>query len=99
MSVRPSTRSRRERAHVELHPHGGDWLQDLVFGLNDGVVTTLVFVIAVAGVAASRIVLVGLGEVIAGGVSMTLGGFLASRTAQEVLDERVATERLEIQNE
>jgi vacuolar iron transporter family protein len=84
---------------VELHPHGGDWLQDVVFGLNDGLVTTLVFVIAVSGVAASRIVVVALGEVIAGGVSMTLGGFLASRTAREVLDQRVATEQLEIRSE
>lgn len=92
-------RWRRERDPAELHPHGGDWLQDVVFGLNDGIVTTLVFVIAVGGVAASRIVLVALGEVIAGGVSMTLGGFLASRTAQEVLDERVATERHEILSE
>ena len=67
--------------------------------LNDGVVTTLVFVIAVSGVAASRIVLVALGEVIAGGISMTLGGFLASRTAREIVDERVATERHEIRSE
>ena len=30
---------------------------------------------------------------------MTLGGFLAPRTAGEVLEQRVATERLEIQSE
>src|SRR6202163_1889210 len=30
----------------ELHPHAGDWLRDAVFGLNDGVVTTLVFILA-----------------------------------------------------
>jgi VIT1/CCC1 family predicted Fe2+/Mn2+ transporter len=99
MSMRPPNRSRRDGEPVELHPHGGDWLQDVVFGLNDGIVTTLVFVIAIAGVAASRVVLVALGEVIAGGVSMTLGGFLASRTGQEVLAERVATEQFEIRSE
>ena len=33
----------RPAGRVELHGHGGDWLQDVVFGLNDGVVTTLLF--------------------------------------------------------
>jgi len=89
----------KKDAPVEFHQHGGDWLQDVVFGLNDGLVTTLVFVIAVSGVAASRIVLVALGEIIAGGVSMTLGGFLASRTAREVMEQRIATEQLEIRSE
>jgi VIT1/CCC1 family predicted Fe2+/Mn2+ transporter len=94
-----TSQASRQEAPVEFHEHGGDWLQDVVFGLNDGLVTTLVFVIAVSGVAASRTVLVALGEVIAGGVSMTLGGFLASRTAREVLEQRIATEQLEIRSE
>ena len=25
----------------EQHPHRGDWLREIVFGLNDGLVTTL----------------------------------------------------------
>lgn len=86
-------------ASGELHPHGGDWLQDVVFGLNDGVVTTLVFILAVSSVASSNVVLVGLGEVIAGGVSMTLGGFLASRTERSLRAKRIATEKHEIREE
>ena len=89
----------RPGQRVELHGHGGDGLEDVVFGLDDGVVTTLVFVIAVSGVAASQIVLIAMGEVIAGGVSMTLGGFLAARTEQDVITQRIATEELEIQTE
>src|SRR5579884_2008470 len=57
----------------EQHPHRGEWLRDIVFGLNDGLVTTLVFIMVVNGVAAGRVVLVALGEVIAGGLSMALG--------------------------
>jgi VIT1/CCC1 family predicted Fe2+/Mn2+ transporter len=54
----------------------------------------------VSGVAsASAIVLVALAEVAAGGISMTLGGYLAARTEHEVLDKRIATERYEIENE
>ncbi len=83
----------------EQHPHGGDWLREIVFGLNDGLVTTLVFIMAVSEVAPSRLLLVVLGEVIAGGISMALGGFLSARTAKEVLDKRIATERYEIEHE
>ena len=32
----------------EQHPHKGDWLREIVFGLNDGLVTTLVFIMAVS---------------------------------------------------
>jgi VIT1/CCC1 family predicted Fe2+/Mn2+ transporter len=35
----------------------------------------------------------------AGGVSMALGGYLSSRTAHEVLEQRIATERHEIKHE
>ena len=82
---------------VEQHPHGGDWLRDMVFGLNDGLVTTLVFIMTVSGIAQpSALVLIALSEVIAGGVSMALGGYLSARTDLEVLERRIATERHEI---
>jgi vacuolar iron transporter family protein len=83
----------------EQHPHGGDWLREIVFGLNDGLVTTLVFIMAVSEIAPSRLLLVVLGEVLAGGISMALGGFLSARTAKQILDQRIATERYEIEHE
>jgi len=86
-------------AIAERHPHGGDWLRELVFGLNDGLVTTLVFVVAVGAVAHASLVRIALGELFAGGVSMGLGGFLAARTEQQVLARRIATERHEIADE
>jgi VIT1/CCC1 family predicted Fe2+/Mn2+ transporter len=87
-------------AHQELHPHTGDWLRELVFGLNDGLVTTLVFLMTVSTLAkASTVVLFALGEVAAGGISMALGGYLSARTEHEVLDRRIATERWEIRHE
>src|SRR6266851_3943851 len=60
----------------EQHPHGGDWLREIVFGLNDGLVTTLVFIMAVSQIAQARLLLVVLGEVLAGGISMALGGLI-----------------------
>ncbi len=83
----------------EQHPHRGDWLREIVFGLNDGLVTTLVFIMAVSEVAPGRLLLVVLGEVMAGGISMALGGYLSARTAKQVLDRRIATERYEIEHE
>src|SRR6266700_2655326 len=83
----------------EQHPHKGDWLREIIFGLNDGLVTTLVFLMAVSGTASSNLLLIMLGEVMAGGVSMALGGYLSARTEQEVLEQRIATERYEIENE
>jgi len=83
----------------EQHPHGGDWLRGFIFGLNDGLVTTLVFIMAISTVAHSRLVLIAVGEMLAGGVSMGLGGYLSSRTAREVLERRIATEQHEISQE
>src|SRR6266571_9130878 len=83
----------------EQHPHRGDWLREIVFGLNDGLVTTLVFIMAVSEIAPARLLLVVLGEVLAGGISMALGGYLAARTARQILDQRIATERYEIEHE
>ncbi len=83
----------------EQHPHRGEWLRDIVFGLNDGLVTTLVFIMVVNGVAAGRVVLVALGEVIAGGLSMALGAYLSAETASDIRDYRIAMERHEIRNE
>src|SRR5690242_7789338 len=103
MSIQPTpvdpVESEAPRLPAELHPHGGDWLRDIVFGLNDGLVTTLVFLMAVSELAPQRLLLIVLGEVSAGGISMALGGYLSARTEQQVLDQRIATERFEIQHE
>lgn len=83
----------------ERHPHAGEWLREIVFGLNDGLVTTLVFVMVVSSVASSHVVLIALGEVVAGGISMALGGYLSADTALNIRDYRVAIERHEIRHE
>lgn len=83
----------------EQHPHGGSWLREIVFGLNDGLVTTLVFIMVVSAAAPTHLILIVLGEVLAGGISMALGGYLSARTAKEVLEKRIATERYEIKHE
>ena len=98
---REESSSARARPHEERHPHGGDWLREIVFGLNDGLVTTLVFIMAASAVAQTHaaLLLVALSEIAAGGVSMALGGYLAARTERDILEHRIATERHEIEHE
>jgi vacuolar iron transporter family protein len=96
----PTRREPGSRHQEEFHPHRGDWLRELVFGLNDGLVTTLVFLMTVSTLArANTIVLIALGEVAAGSISMALGGYLSARTEHDVLDQRIATEQWEIAHE
>lgn len=84
----------------EQHPHGGDWLRELVFGLNDGLVTTLVFILTVSALAAhATLAVIALSEIVAGGVSMALGGYLSAKTEHDILQQRIATERAEIADE
>lgn len=85
----------------ERHPHGGEWLRAIVFGLNDGLVTTLVFIMAASAVAQTHaaLLLIALSEIAAGGISMMLGGYLSARTDRDVLVYRIATESQEIATE
>ena len=54
---------------------------------------------AVSEVATTQLLPVVLGEVLAGGISIVLGGYLSARTAKQVLARRIATERYEIEHE
>ena len=85
----------------EKHPHSGGWLREIVFGLNDGLVTTLVFIMAASMVANTHtaLLLVIVSEISAGGISMALGGFLSAETDRDLLAYRIATERKEIATE
>jgi VIT1/CCC1 family predicted Fe2+/Mn2+ transporter len=70
-------------------------------GLNDGVITTLVFALSVAGASGtnSTVVIAGLAEMFAGGVSMFLGGFLSGQSEKEAAEHQIAVERQEIESE
>jgi VIT1/CCC1 family predicted Fe2+/Mn2+ transporter len=89
-------------ATQERHEHPSELLGPLILGLNDGIVTTLVFVLSVAQASSGRtrtVVLAGLAEMLAGGVSMFLGGFSAARATREAYDYQVDVERGEIHHE
>src|SRR5438874_2171704 len=62
----------------ERHHHPHELLGDVLLGLNDGIATTLVFALSVSGAATSQstVVLAGLAEMLAGGVSFVAGAFV-----------------------
>lgn len=75
---------RRESLHVE--PQGAaatarHYIRDLVFGANDGIITTFAVVSGVAGGQLSQlaVLVIGAANLAADGVSMGVGNFLAIR--------------------
>lgn len=83
----------------ERHHHPPPFIGHIILGLNDGIVTTLVFALSVAGAAPHSVVLAGLAEMFAGGVAMFLGASVASVSEQEAAHHQIAVERHEIEHE
>lgn len=81
------------RLHEEADIHGSkfrEYIQDIVLGGNDGIVTTFAVVAGTAGAQLSSIVVIilGLANLLADGISMGAGVFLSLRS------ERDRTERI-----
>jgi len=82
------------------HPTSGQFLRDIVFGANDGVVTAIGFLVGIAGsVTEQRIVVIaGALTIIAGAASMALGNYLAVKSQREFYDAMEKIENWEIDN-
>lgn len=94
---------------IAQHPHkkyhDEDWhtprgrqIREVVFGMNDGLVSTVGFVAGVTGsVNNSRIVfMTGMAAITAGAVSMFLGAYLASKSQREFFEREIDREKREI---
>ncbi len=71
--------------HRDSEPHGstlGPYIHDIVYGANDGIVTTFAVVSGVAGaeLASYIIVILGFANVLADGLSMGLGNYLSGKS-------------------
>jgi len=107
-SVRPvpSSALRRlaeplKRYHDEAwHTPQGRLIREIIFGVNDGVISTLGFL---AGVTATlgetrAIALGGIAAAIAGAVSMGAGAFVASKSQRAFFEAEIAREAWEIEH-
>ena len=103
--VRTWFKNKDEVQHPHKRYHDEDWhtpkgrqIREVVFGMNDGLVSTVGFVAGVTGsIKDSRIVfLTGMAAIVAGAVSMFLGAYLASKSQKEFFEMEIAREKREI---
>jgi predicted membrane protein (TIGR00267 family) len=76
--------------------HGGSGVRDMIFGANDGLVSTLAFVAGVMGaITDSYVVLLsGIAELFAGTISMAAGAYQSSKSELEVLERESQKEEI-----
>ena len=76
----------------------GAAVRNLVFGANDGLVSTLSLVSGISGASSSSnvVVVAGLTGLIAGTISMAAGAFISVRSQREVYDQEIKKEAEEI---
>ncbi|KAJ1967117.1 Protein ccc1 [Dispira parvispora] len=85
--------------HAEKHTDGADFVRDAILGLSDGL--TVPFALA-AGLSSldntALVVTAGLAELVAGAISMGLGGYLAGKSEIDHYDSEKKREYQEVQD-
>lgn len=87
--------------HKEEAIHGrrlGPFIQDIVYGANDGIITTFAVVAGSSGaeLAHGVVVILGLANLVADGISMGMGNFLSLRSERDQYRQVCAEEQREI---
>ncbi len=82
----------------DWHTPEGRLIREFVFGINDGLVTTVGFIAGVTGALINlKIVLMsGMAEIVAGTVSMFFGAYLATKSQNEFYRKEINREMREI---
>ncbi|KAJ3076028.1 hypothetical protein HDU98_005977 [Podochytrium sp. JEL0797] len=84
-------------SHDEPHFGGAEIVRDIVVGLSDGLTVPFALTAGLASLGDSRfVVLAGMAEIVAGAISMGLGGYLAGKSEIEHYDSEYAREEQEI---
>src|SRR3972149_3864741 len=82
------------------HPASGEFLRDIVFGANDGVVTAIGFLVGISGSIANQgvVVVAGILTIVAGSASMALGDYLGVKSQREHYEAMEKIERWEMKH-
>jgi len=85
---------KKERWH-----RGGESIGDIIFGVNDGLLSTFSLVMGVSGAVTnnSYILLSGLAGAIAGAISMAAGAYISTKSTLEVYHKHLKTEKMEME--
>jgi len=83
-----------------VHISGAGFVRDLVFGMNDGLLSmvSLVSGIAAAGASSQIVVLAGVAGAAAGAISMAAGAYISTKSQREFFEEEIKREDWEIDN-
>lgn len=86
-------------ADEEWHGGGAESIRNVIYGVNDGLTATLGVLAGVGGASIDpRVVLIGgLSAMVASGVSMAGGAYLATKSQREVFEAQLAREAAEIE--
>jgi VIT1/CCC1 family predicted Fe2+/Mn2+ transporter/rubrerythrin len=86
-------------ADEEWHGGGAESIRNVIYGVNDGLTATLGVLAGVGGASVdARVVLIGgLSAMVASGVSMAGGAYLATKSQREVFEGQLAREAAEIE--
>ncbi|TSC80777.1 MAG: hypothetical protein G01um101429_86 [Parcubacteria group bacterium Gr01-1014_29] len=86
---------------VRKHNKSGEYLKDVVYGANDGVITTFAVVAGVAGAGldSAIVVLLGLANLLADGFSMAASNYLGSKSERDYVMRERDTEEMELHAE
>ena len=82
------------------HQRGGRYIKDIVYGANDGIITTFAVVAGVAGASLpeATVIILGVANLLADGFSMATSNFLGSKSEQDFYERERAVELWELQH-
>lgn len=93
----PTDHHTHEQYHMNF---GGTYIKDLVFGANDGIVTTFAVVAGVAGARLedSIVLILGFANLVADGLSMAVGNYLGTKSEQQYVAGEREIEEWEVEH-
>ncbi len=104
-SVPPDTEMESRKVNVDdkdfvesSHLEGGELIRQVVFGMNDGIVSTFALLAGVVGAGQSvdTIIVTLLAAMIAGALSMAAGEFISAKSEKDYYRKEIEQERLEL---
>lgn len=90
---------RQHQVHELLHQSfGGTYIKDVVYGANDGIITTFAVVAGVAGANLSPtvVLILGFANLFADGFAMAIGNFLGTKSEEDYIKSERVIEAWEV---
>lgn len=88
-----------KKGMLGLHHPSGMLLRDTVFGVNDGIVSTLALIagLSAANMTSTVVIIAGLAESFAGAISMAIGSYISTKSKSEFMQHELRHEQSAIE--